>query len=110
MANQRTTRTHKCGELRATDIQQEVQLCGWISKRRDHGGLVFADLRDRYGITQIVFDPKLPGGDAAFELAGKLRTEFVIWCKGKVRRRPEGMTNSRLETGELEVACTHLEI
>ena len=85
-------------------------MCGWVSKRRDHGGLVFADLRDRYGLTQIVFDPALSGGAKAHETAGRIRSEFVIWCKGKVRRRPEGMTNAKMATGEIEVACTDLTI
>ena len=85
-------------------------LCGWIAKRRDHGGLIFADLRDRYGITQVVFDPAHEGGKAAHETAGKIRSEFVIWCKGRVRQRPDGMTNSKLPTGEVEVICTELTI
>lgn len=110
MSNQRTIRSHTCGELRASDLGKEVRLCGWVAKRRDHGGLVFGDLRDRYGLTQVVFDPALPGGAAAHERAGKIRSEFVIWCKGKVRRRPEGMTNTKLSTGEIEVACTEIEI
>src|SRR4051812_2304650 len=92
----RTVRSHTCGELRGSHLGQEVTLCGWISKRRDHGGLVFADLRDRYGITQVVFDPALAGGAKAHEAAGKIRSEYVIWCKGKVRHRPEGMTNTKL--------------
>ncbi len=103
-------RTHTCGELGTAELGQEVTLCGWVSKRRDHGGLVFIDLRDRYGLTQIVFDPALPGGTTAHATAGKLRNEFVLWCKGKVRHRPEGMTNPRMKTGEVEVACTDLEI
>src|SRR3954467_3085990 len=98
-----SSRSHTCGELTAKQLGQEATLCGWISKRRDHGGLVFADLRDRHGLTQIVFDPALVGGAAAHETAGKIRSEFVIWCKGKVRSRPEGMTNSKLSTGEIEV-------
>ncbi len=85
-------------------------LCGWVAKRRDHGGLVFADLRDRYGVTQIVFDPALTGDGEVFEQAGRLRSEFVIWCKGKVRRRPDGMKNAKLATGELEIACSDLVI
>ena len=109
MSSKRTVRSHTCGELRLTDLDQEVMFCGWVSKRRDHGGLVFADLRDRYGLTQVVFDPVL-GGTQVFELAGKLRSEFVIWCKGKVRARPSGMSNSKLPTGQIEVACTDLEI
>lgn len=110
MALQRTIRTNTCGELSHKNLEQEVTLCGWISKRRDHGGLIFADLRDRYGITQIVFDPALSGGAKAHETAGKIRGEFVIWCKGKVRRRPEGMANNKMVTGEIEVACHELQI
>ena len=72
--------------------------------------MIFADLRDRYGVTQIVFDPALAGGAAAHERAGKLRSEFVIWVKGKVRNRPEGMTNTKLATGAIEVACTEITI
>jgi len=110
MALQRTVRSHTCGELKAKELGLEVSLCGWISKRRDHGGLVFADLRDRYGLTQVVFDPAYEGGLAAHQTAGKLRTEFVIWCKGRVRRRPDGMTNTKMQTGEIEVICTDLVI
>ena len=110
MAAQRTNRTHTCGELRGTHLDQEVSLCGWVSKRRDHGGLIFADLRDRYGVTQIVFDPALKSGLEAHAAAGRLRGEFVIWCKGKVRHRPHGMTNTKLATGEIEVACHDLVI
>lgn len=107
---QRTVRSHTCGELSTAQLGQEVTLCGWIAKRRDHGGLVFADLRDRYGLTQIVFDPALTGGAEAHQEAGKIRSEFVIWCKGKVRHRPEGMTNTKMVTGEIEVACTEIKI
>ncbi|MBY0472556.1 aspartate--tRNA ligase [bacterium] len=107
---QRTTRSHTCGELSAKQVGQEVQLCGWVGKRRDHGGLVFIDLRDRYGITQVVFDPATPGAQQAFELSGRLRSEFVLWCKGKVRKRPEGMTNSKMVTGEIEIAASELII
>ena len=110
MSATRTVRSHTCGELSAKSLGQEVTLCGWVSKRRDHGGLIFADLRDRYGVTQVVFDPALSGGAAAHETGGKIRSEFVIWCKGKVRHRPEGMTNTKLITGEIEVACTELQI
>lgn len=110
MSNTRTVRTHTCGQLRASDLGKEITLCGWVAKRRDHGGLVFADLRDRYGLTQIVFDPALPGGQSAHETAGRIRGEYVLWVKGTVRRRPEGMTNAKLSTGEIEVACTDLKI
>jgi aspartyl-tRNA synthetase len=106
----RTVRSHDCGALRASDLGQEIQLCGWIAKRRDHGGLIFADLRDRHGLTQITFDPAIAEGKAAHETAARLRSEFVIWAKGKVRKRPDGMTNSKLATGEIEVLVTDLEI
>ncbi len=110
----RTTRSHTCGQLNATHLNQEVTLCGWVAKRRDHGGLIFVDLRDRYGLTQVVFDPSfaptLPDTGSAHELGGKLRSEYVIWAKGKVRHRPEGMTNTKLVTGEIEVACSDLVI
>ena len=88
MSAPRTVRSHTCGEIRTSDLGKEVTLCGWVAKRRDHGGLIFADLRDRYGVTQVVFDPALAGGADAHERAGKIRSEFVIWCKGKVRNRP----------------------
>lgn len=107
---ERRVRSHTCGELTAQDLGKEVTLCGWIAKRRDHGGVIFADLRDRYGLTQIVFDPAISGGKTAHETAAKLRSEFVIWCKGKVRARPEGMTNSKMKTGAIEVACTDIQI
>jgi aspartyl-tRNA synthetase len=110
MSTRRTVRSHTCGELKAANLGQEVSLCGWVAKRRDHGGLVFIDLRDRYGLTQVVFDPAIAGGQAAHTLAGKLRGEYVIWCKGKVRARPAGMTNAKMGTGEIEVACTELDI
>jgi aspartyl-tRNA synthetase len=105
----RTTRSHHCGELNAKNIGQEVTLCGWVSKRRDHGGLVFSDLRDRYGLTQIVFDPQMTPA-LVHEEAGKLRSEFVIWCRGKVRSRPDGMRNTKLKTGEIEIICSDLVI
>jgi aspartyl-tRNA synthetase len=105
----REFRSHTCGDLTSENLDQEVILCGWVSKRRDHGGLVFIDLRDRYGRTQVVFDPAVSGAKT-HEEAGHIRSEFVLWCKGKVRRRPDGMTNSKLKTGEVEVICTELEI
>ncbi len=108
MSQKRTNRTHTCGELSTTHLGKEVNLCGWVAKRRDHGGLIFIDLRDRYGLTQIVFDPEID--KAAWELAGRLRSEFVIWSKGKVRSRPEGMVNPKLVTGAIEVACHDLVI
>ncbi len=110
MSKKRTVRSHTCGQLNTSHLGQTVTLCGWVAKRRDHGGLIFADLRDRYGLTQIVFDPALTGGDLAHDLAGRIRSEYVIWCQGQVRQRPAGMTNSKMATGEVEVVCTDLEI
>ncbi|MFQ5945437.1 MAG: aspartate--tRNA ligase, partial [Anaerolineae bacterium] len=92
-------RTHTCGELRAEHQGQEVVLAGWVHRRRDHGGLVFLDLRDRYGLTQVVFDPE--GAEAGHRIASEARAEYVLRVEGKVRGRPE--PNPDLETGEIEV-------
>lgn len=99
-------RTTYCGLLRATHEGQEVNLMGWVDTRRDHGGLVFVDLRDREGLVQVVLDPSRPEMKQAHELRG----EFVIGVKGKVIRRPEGMKNKKLTTGEVEVVASGLEI
>lgn len=99
-------RTHYAGELRAQNAGQTVVLMGWIDGRRDHGGLVFVDIRDRAGTVQVVFDP----GQAAMAQAKELRGEFVIAVRGLVRRRPEGMANKKLATGEIEVEARELEI
>ncbi|MEN6439946.1 MAG: aspartate--tRNA ligase [Syntrophobacter sp.] len=101
-------KTTDCNSLRASDISSEVVVMGWVQRRRDHGGLIFVDLRDREGLTQVVFDPQIDA--AAHERAGALRSEFVIAARGKVRLRPEGMTNTKLPTGEIEVAATELRI
>ncbi|PIN75380.1 aspartate--tRNA ligase [Candidatus Woesearchaeota archaeon CG10_big_fil_rev_8_21_14_0_10_37_12] len=101
-------RTHTCGELTKTDIQQEVTLCGWVQTRRDHGGVVFVDLRDRYGITQVVFDPS--HNKNVHSKADKLGREWVLQITGKVSLRPKGMENSKLKTGEIEIMTDHLEI
>jgi aspartyl-tRNA synthetase len=110
----RFVRSHTCGELGLGNLDQEVTLCGWVAKRRDHGGLVFCDLRDRYGLTQITFDPAFLGAQtvtqAIMDKAHQIRGEYVLWIRGKVRRRPQGMTNPKLKTGEIEVACSELEI
>jgi aspartyl-tRNA synthetase len=98
------TRTHDCGALGAADVGAEVCLMGWAQYRRDHGGLIFIDLRDRAGLTQTVFSPE--GGAEQHERAHCLRTEFVIALKGRVRARPEGMVNPRMSTGEIEVLVT----
>ena len=107
----RTVRSHYCGELRASHLGQEVMLCGWVGKRRDHGGVIFVDLRDRQGIAQVVFEPSPEDtNDEALKTGDKIRGEYVIWCKGKVRHRPDGMTNSKLPTGEIEVVCSEVVI
>ncbi len=94
-------RTHVCGELTSQHLDQEVCLMGWVQHRRDHGGLIFIDLRDRWGITQVVFSPQ--HNPRAHQEAHVLRSEYVLAIKGRVRRRPEGMENPRLVTGEIEV-------
>lgn len=101
-------RTHTCGELTANDIGKEVTLCGWVSSRRDHGKLIFIDIRDRHGITQVVFIPK--DSPKAYEIAVSLRSEFVIKLKGKVNGRPKGTINPKIVTGEVEVLAQELEI
>jgi aspartyl-tRNA synthetase len=101
-------RTHTCGELRAQNIGKPVRLMGWVWRRRDHGGLVFIDLRDASGLTQIVFNPTVNA--AAHEEAQRLRSEFVIAVSGKVAARPEGMANPELATGEIEVMVQSLEV
>ncbi len=97
-------RTHDCGSLGAADVGSEVCLMGWAQYRRDHGGLIFIDLRDRAGMTQVVFSPE--GGEEQHERAHCLRTEFVIALRGKVRPRPEGMVNAKMATGEIEILVT----
>ncbi|MDP3975335.1 MAG: aspartate--tRNA ligase [bacterium] len=94
-------RTQLCNEIRVAHIDQEVTLAGWVHRRRDHGNLIFIDLRDRYGLTQVVFDPDHKKDSHG--LAESLRPEFVIQIKGRVRKRPEGMENKGLETGLVEV-------
>jgi aspartyl-tRNA synthetase len=94
-------RDHKCGELNVDHIGKEVTLAGWVHRRRDHGGLVFIDLRDRYGLVQVVFNPETSG--EAQRIADKLRNEFVLQISGEVTRRPPGTENLKLPTGEIEV-------
>lgn len=101
-------RTHTCGELSAENEGQTVILNGWVDTRRDHGGLIFIDLRDRYGLTQVVFEPD--AGKELMDSAHDLRGEFVIGVKGTVTRRLEGKTNPKLKTGEIEVRAQALEV
>ncbi len=103
-------RTHTCGELNGNFEGKEVVLSGWVSKRRDHGGLIFIDLRDRYGITQLVFDPAASGDARTKEGAEQIRSEYVLSIKGVVRRRPQEMVNPKISSGEIEVAVQELHI
>ncbi len=96
-------RTHTCNELRGSDEGKEVKLAGWIHRRRDHGGLIFVDLRDGYGYTQIVFDPD---NKEPYNIGNTCRSEFVVEIKGTVRKRPNGQTNTDIDTGEIEVLVT----
>ncbi len=101
-------RTHTCIQLRPDHEGEEVTLAGWVHRRRDHGGLIFIDLRDRWGLTQIVFDPNTSA--AMHDTAHALRNEFVIQVTGRVRHRPEGQENPNLKTGEIEVEAQSLTI
>ena len=100
-------RTHHCAELSAANIGDEVELTGWAHRRRDHGGVIFIDLRDHTGMVQVVYDPD---AEASFAVADKVRNEFVLRVTGRVRCRPEGMVNPDLATGEIEVLGSSLEI
>ncbi len=102
-----TRRTHTCGELNASHAGTEVVLCGWVLTVRDHGGLLFADLRDRYGVTQVVFSPE---NAPLHERAAALRSEFVISVRGQVAARPKGMENPKLATGDIEVHAADMDI
>lgn len=100
-------RTHRCGELRLAHADQQVTLTGWVQRRRDHGGLIFLDLRDRWGVIQVVVDPSQP---KAFTEAEKVRPEFVLLVQGRVAARPEGTVNPALPTGEVEVKAQAIEV
>jgi len=100
-------RTHTCGDLGTKNISKKVKLCGWVNSRRDHGGLIFVDLRDRYGLTQVVFDPQ---EKESFSLAEKLRREDVISVEGNVVARKKGMENPKLKTGSIEVEVSKIDI
>jgi len=101
-------RTNTCGELRATDEKKQVTLCGWVHRRRDHGGIIFIDLRDRYGLTQIVFDPE--ENAEAHQVGESLRSEYVIQITGKVRHRLPDMENPNMDTGDIEVVVSEIRI
>src|SRR6476619_1075280 len=99
-------RTHRAGDLRTEHVGTAVVVCGWVAHRRDHGGVVFLDVRDAAGLVQVVIDPEQPGGADAH----KVRSEFVVRVEGAVRERPEGTVNDTLPTGAVEVAAATLEI
>ncbi|MBD1862919.1 MULTISPECIES: aspartate--tRNA ligase [Trichocoleus] len=101
-------RTHYCGQLRAENIGETVTLCGWVDRRRDHGGVIFLDLRDRTGIVQIVSDPERTPN--SYEPAGDFRNEYVIQVTGRVTRRPHDSLNPRLPTGEIEIYADQVEL
>lgn len=101
-------RSHTCGDLRKGDVEAQVTLSGWVHRRRDHGGLIFIDLRDRYGVTQIVFDPEV--NRDAHNVASQLRAEWVVSIRGEVLARGEGLENAKLATGQIEVKVHTLEI
>ena len=100
-------RSHTCGELNESHLNQEVDLCGWVHRRRDHGGVIFIDLRDREGLVQIVFDPDYP---ETFATAESVRSEYVLKIHGKVRNRPEGTKNPNLPTGQVEILVNSAQV
>ncbi|MEE4299544.1 MAG: aspartate--tRNA ligase [Pseudomonadales bacterium] len=100
-------RSHYCGDVTATLVGETVELCGWVQRRRDHGGVIFLDMRDREGIVQVVFDPDT---EESFALADRVRSEYVLRIVGRVRPRPEGTVNPEMKTGEIEVLGKALEI
>ena len=104
----RLKRTHTCGELRTEHVGQTVTLCGWVHSRRDHGGVIFIDLRDREGMAQVVFKPE--HNQAALNTADGFRAEYVVACRGEVRHRIEGMVNPKMATGEVEVYVDQVEL
>ena len=100
-------RTEYCGNVTREHLGKDVSICGWVHRRRDHGGVIFLDIRDLEGICQAVIDPS---NEEAFSLADKCRSEFVIQIKGSVRERPEGTINSKMKTGEIEIEVSELEV
>ena len=102
-----TMRTHYCGQITAALVGEEVTLSGWAHRRRDHGGVIFIDLRDREGIVQVVCDPDRP---EMFKVAEEVRNEFCLKITGKVRARPEGTSNANITSGKVEVLCRELEV
>ncbi len=100
-------RSNYCGKISLEQLDQSVQLCGWVMRRRDHGGVIFLDVRDRFGVAQIVCDPDY---SEMFKVAEKLRNEFCIKLSGLVRKRPDGSENSMINSGEVEILCSKIEV
>ena len=100
-------RSHYCGQVDETLVDQEIELCGWVNRRRDHGGVIFIDLRDREGLVQVVFDPDKP---EIFALAERVRNEYVLKVKGRVRLRDEAAFNANLKSGKIELLGLELEV
>ena len=100
-------RTHYCGVLTTANIDETVTICGWVDRRRDHGGVIFLDMRDREGIVQVVFDPDT---EEHFQRADRVRSEYVLKITGRVRARGEGTVNPAMATGEIEILGKELEI
>ena len=98
-------RSHYCGQVNESHIGQEIEVCGWVHRRRDHGGVIFIDLRDREGLLQVVFDPDRP---EIFAEAERIRGEYVLAIKGLVRPRPDGTVNPNMATGQIEVLAHEL--
>jgi len=99
-------RTHTCGELTKANVGQQVRLAGWINRRRDHGGLIFLDIRDRYGLTQVICDPER--SSEAHRIASELRSEYVVQVQGTVVNRLPGTENPHLSTGDIEIAAEQI--
>ncbi|ORU91605.1 MAG: aspartate--tRNA ligase [Cycloclasticus sp. symbiont of Bathymodiolus heckerae] len=100
-------RSHYCGDINETHLDQEVEICGWVHRRRDHGGVIFIDLRDREGIVQVVYDPDRAD---SFAIAESVRSEYVLKLRGRVRARPEGTINAKMKTGQVELLGLSLEV
>ena len=100
MHEEKIMRSHQCGDIRAEQIEASVQLCGWVHRRRDHGGVIFLDVRDHRGIVQVVFDPDTV---ESFALADQVRNEYVVAVEGRVRARDPAAVNPKMDTGEVEV-------
>jgi len=107
MTENKRMRTHKCAELNKQHLGEQVSLCGWVHRRRDHGGVIFIDLRDRTGLAQVVFDPDSPD---TFKIGESVRSEYVLKVEGTVRERPEGTINPNMSTGEIEVLVNQVEV